>query len=60
MQILFPMIDAGAALLLGYSIGQRETDRLIRKPERETRVVPERWTRSTPRDRDPDTSDLLP
>ena len=32
-QILMPIIDAGAALMLGYSLGQRETERLIRKAE---------------------------
>jgi hypothetical protein len=35
VQILLPIIGAGAALLLGYSMGMRETEYLIRKAARE-------------------------
>lgn len=31
IRILFPMMDAGAALLLGYRMGEWETVRLLRK-----------------------------
>ena len=33
VRIFFPIIDAGAALLLGYSMGMRETERLARKSQ---------------------------
>ena len=40
VQALLPVMDAGAALLLGCRIGERDTKRVARKARRDTRPQP--------------------